>query len=50
VHEGPATAPDSTSAAPAASLETVVSALRQVSEDLRAVRALMEKRERAPHD
>jgi membrane protein YdbS with pleckstrin-like domain len=33
-----------------ASLQAVVSALRQVSEDLRAVRALMEKREGASRD
>lgn len=33
-----------------ASLDPVVAALRQVSDDLRAVRAALEKRERAPHD
>lgn len=32
------------------SLDGVVAALRQVSADLRAVRELLEKRERAPHD
>jgi len=33
-----------------ASPDTIVSALRQVSQDLRAVRELLEKRERAPHE
>lgn len=33
-----------------ASPDSVVSALRQVSEDLRAVRELLEKRERTPHE
>ena len=33
-----------------ASPDPVVSALRQVSEDLRAVRELLEKRERTPHE
>lgn len=42
--------PPGAGASAGASLDAVVSALRQVSEDLRAVRALLEARDRRPHD
>ena len=46
----PAPSPAAGAAASGASLEVVVSALRQVSADLRAVRELLEKRERGRDD
>jgi putative membrane protein len=48
VQDKPATLPAAAAGDP--SLDAVVSALRQVSADLRAVRELLEKRERARHD
>jgi putative membrane protein len=51
VRDHPTAAPRSPALAPSEEpMDTVVSALRQVSEDLRAVRALLEERERARHD
>ena len=50
LHDAPAAAHSPAPASGAASPDTVAAALRQVSEDLRAVRELLVKRERAPHD
>jgi len=52
VHDAPAApVPEATSAsAHDASSGPLVAALRQVSEDLRSVRQLLEKRERGPHE
>jgi putative membrane protein len=51
VHDAPAAPPHSLATGSGdAPLDTIVSALRQVSENLRAVRELLEKRDRAPHE
>ena len=50
VHDAPAAAHSPAPGSGDASPDTVTSALRQVSEDLRAVRELLEKGERAPRE